>query len=418
MSRLLGPDSSARLVYVPSSTFASAAGQPAIVYAAATGSTLANILTYDGTSTPGAPIAGSTVTVNADSQIPLFWYPDNEDTVYIEVNGGTRTEVPASMDMRVDRISGDVVAPLIGTGTVSGGRVTINGSNPQAFDVAPLVGYVVDYLTDPLNPTVVRLETTSPITTVLDAPAQLRLLTWILMDSTGAIVQQATRPTDSQRRTHLQVGTAAYDTGSGVIFSTQTLPVIVNQPMNQMYDLMYALGPFSITGNIISPDGANLTFNKTSGSIFAVSFSHFIAGVPTNNPHVSSTPAQTPVTFREITTSLTVVPPLTTTVDVANYDVGGVVTPIGGGANTSSIHRVFLSAANTLTGQVMLQYGQATYSSLAAAVNAVGSEPYTINSALDGTAALIGYIAAIRTATDLSNTSQATFIRASKFSNP
>lgn len=415
---LLGPDSSARLVYVPSATFASAAGQVATVYAAATGATLAVIRTYDGTSTPGAIIAGSQVTVNADSQIPLFWYPDNVDTVWIEVGTGTRTEVPASIDMRVDRISGDVVAPLIGTGLVRGGEVTVNVGNPKAIDVAPFLGYIVDYTTNPSSPTVVRVETTAPTTVVLDAAAQARIVTWFLVDSTGAFIQQPNPPTDAQRRTHIQIGALGYDSGAGVIFSDQTLPVILSQPVNQMYDLFNALGPFPISGNVLSPNGANLMINKTSGTMFVASWKYFAAGVLTNDPHISALAAQTPASYRYLTQAAASAGPVRNTLDVANYDVGGVVTPIGGGAGSSTIHRVWGFGTEGITEQVNIQYGQTVYSSLSAATAAIGQTAFVKNPDIEGTGALLGWIAVTRTATDLSNPAQAFFQRAGKFANP
>lgn len=106
MTRLLGPDLNSRLAYVPSaSTLRNAAGMAAVVYSDAAGTVLANILTYDGTETPGAAISGSSLTVDAQSLIPKFWFPDAVppvDVVYIRVNGGVPTPANADYDRRVD----------------------------------------------------------------------------------------------------------------------------------------------------------------------------------------------------------------------------------------------------------------------------------------------------------------------------
>jgi len=214
----------------------------------------------------------------------------------------------------------------------------------------------------------------------------------------------------------VQIAVIVYDAGTASITATQTLPVIVPQPLNQVYDLFYALGPFNISGNEISADGANRSFNKAAGTLFATSFNHFAAGVLTSDPHVASIPAQTPVTFRHLPSVPAAPAPLTTLLDVGNYDVGGVVTPVGGGANSSTIFRVFLSAANNIQNQVIVQYGQTTYTSLANATNAIGNTPYVVSPGIPGNAALIGYIAATRTATNLSDPTQAEFRLAHKFS--
>jgi parallel beta-helix repeat protein len=103
MARLLGPDANGRFVYVAAAgTLRSAVGLTATVYAASTGSTLADIASYDGTATPGATISGSTLTVDTDSLLPRFWFPDGADTVYISANGGTRVAVNADYDARLD----------------------------------------------------------------------------------------------------------------------------------------------------------------------------------------------------------------------------------------------------------------------------------------------------------------------------
>lgn len=420
MGRLLGPDANARMVYVPGGTsLGSAAGRIATVYTAATGTTLADIRVYDGTDTPGAAITGSQLTVDTNSYLPLFWFPDSVDTVYVEVAGGPRVALHADYDTRIDRISGGANAPMISTGITSGGEVNVNGLNPKALDISPLVGYIVDVVTTPTNPTVTRVETTATTTVELDAAAQTRVVTWWLMDSTGAVSQQATRPTNTQRRTHLQLAVTGYNPSTQTIFADQTLPVIHAQPVNQLYDLMYALGPFNISGNDLSANGANLSLNKTVGTVFAVSWDHFSGPTPTNDPHLSTTAAQSPVQFRHlIRTAPTVVPTVVTTLDVANYDNAGTLTAIGGGVNQSSIFRVFAVAANATVDQIVVQYGQATYGSLAAAQAALHSEAFVINPEMQSNGALLGYICAIRTATNLSNTAQASFHPAGKFERP
>jgi hypothetical protein len=117
VTRLLGPDANSRFVYViVNGTLRSAASLTAIVYSAAAGSTLADIATYDGTTTPGASISGSTLTVDVDSLLPRFWFPDGVDIVYVSVNGGTRVAVNADYDARLDTVSITAAAAETTTG--------------------------------------------------------------------------------------------------------------------------------------------------------------------------------------------------------------------------------------------------------------------------------------------------------------
>ena len=131
-----------------------------------------------------------------------------------------------------------------------------------------------------------------------------------------------------------------------------------------------------------------------------------------------TTPAESPAQFRYITATGTTFGALRTTVDVANFDNAGVITPIGGGADTSSIHRLWLFGTGTATAQLAFQYGQTTHSSLSAAVNAIGQSGYVVNPLIVGNGALLAYVVATRTATNLSTRLQAVIVAAGKFAAP
>lgn len=102
---LLGPDASSREVWLaPGQT---AAGRTATVYSNSIATTPAAILTYDGTGTPGAAVASSQLTIDANSEIPRHWFPAGSDTLYVRVNGmnGIKT-ITADVDARLDVLAG------------------------------------------------------------------------------------------------------------------------------------------------------------------------------------------------------------------------------------------------------------------------------------------------------------------------
>lgn len=414
--RLIGPDLNSRLAYIPAGgALLSAAGTSAVVFANPTGATLADIQIYNGTSIPAGPVPNSTLTVDSDSLIPRFWFPVNTDIVYIEVNGGTRTPANADYDYRVDNVSGFVNSPLLTTGLIAGGMITPNAGNTRAIDISPMTGYIVDYATDPYNPTITPIRTTTTITAELDAAAQTRLVTWWLMDSSGNLVQQANRPTPTQRRTHIQIGPSVFDPVSGVVFFQQSLPVILPQIVNQFVDLSYSLGAFNVTGNVLSPNGANLTFDKSVGTLFSLGFNH---NPDPNDPHLFTIPARSPTQHHRATRNAITPITLQTVLDVANYDLNGVITPVGGGANESTNFRVFGFSSTTESDQIVVQYGQNVYGDLATAAANIRTGSYVVNPDFASFGALLGWISVIRTATDLSNPAQAIFTRAGKFDQP
>lgn len=304
----------------------------------------------------------------------------------------------------------------LSTGVASGGEMNL--ATPTSVEITALVGYVVDNnaLTS-VAPSLVKVDQPTQVVP-LDAGSLARSVTFWSMDSAGNVIQQATPATPQQRRTQLGLGVSFFDTVAGALVEVQTRPVILGQPANQLVDLFDAIGPLSTSGNAIMPNGVNLSFNKAAGTLFVRASNHFASGVLTDNPHFSPSPATAPAIFRRILrTAAVATPPAVTTLDVANYDLNGVLTPVGGGTNTSTIQRVWAFATNQATAQVAVQYGQQTYASLAAATAAIGLEPF-IPAPVSILGALVGYICVTRTAINLSDPAQAVFVRAGKFPTP
>jgi hypothetical protein len=282
-----------------------------------------------------------------------------------------------------------------------------------SVDLAAGAGIIVDYLDNEETPGITLVTVDAQTVAISDLVSPV---TWLMVDSDGDVVQQTTRPTNSQRRTHLQIG--AVVVSSGDIIIEQTLHQILSQPLNQVYDLMDAIGAFNISGNRLSPAGANLQLAKETGTVFARGFNHFANDAITNDPHVSSVPAQNPVTMRYVT-QLPQAPVATvTSVSPGFYDVGGTITAVPGPNARSTIQRVFLFPENEVSNQIVIQYGQTVYTNLDDAVAAINTTAYVKNP-VNELGILIGYVVAQKNATDLSNSSQARVIAAARFSeNP
>lgn len=314
-------------------------------------------------------------------------------------------------------MTGDVMrllSTVVSTGVDSGGVLTIN-ANPALVDISAATGWVHNYnsqaVPGPVNP---QLTFVTYPGAVGVAPLPGPTVTYWLVDSAGALVQQATRPTQTQVRTHLVLGATA-QTG-GIVFDVMRTAVPMGQVANQLVDLIASLGAFVANGTgIVSPNGVNRMINVTGGPIFA-----YDSGLPAGyqSPHLSNLAAQAPANFH-YATATTNLPALVNLVDVANFDPGGAgaVVAIGGGANTSTLHRVFGISRPNINDQISIQYGQAAYASLTAAIAAIGAETFTVNPNLVGEP-FLGWIAATRTAVNLSDPTQARFIRASRFAFP
>jgi hypothetical protein len=206
---------------------------------------------------------------------------------------------------------------------------------------------------------------------------------------------------------------------TGVLFNVQPVPVVLPQPLGQLYDLMYALGPFNISGNVISANGANLSFNKSAGTTLDASFN---AESTPRDPHVTINPVETPVSFRNSTQLSGSQGSLVTTLDVTHYDVGGTVTLIPGANGTASIQRVWLFGTETAGAQVALQYSQTFYNNLATATSALAAgssgTSFITNPDYNGIATLIGWIVVTKQCTSLLDTTNSSIILAPKFAMP
>lgn len=282
-----------------------------------------------------------------------------------------------------------------------------------SVSVSAGAGIIVDYLADEESPTITLVPISAQTVAISDLVSPV---TWLMVSSAGAIVQQTTRPTNAQRRTHLQLG--AVIVASGDVIIEQTLHQILSQPLNQVYDLMDAIGPFNISGNRLSAAGSNLQVAKESGTVFSRGFNHFADDELTNDPHVSSVAAQNPTSMRYVTQLPQAPVAPVTSVIPGSYDVGGTITAIPGAGTRATIQRVFLFPENEVANQIVIQYGQTLYDSLDAAVAAINTTPYVKNP-INESGVLIGYICLTKNAANLSVSSQARVIAAARFSeNP
>lgn len=298
---------------------------------------------------------------------------------------------------------GDVLAS--GTGVVTGGTLSIGTGGAgvaTTFTIAAGTGQIVDNTVDP--PTVTNVswvaQTNVAVTNLLT-----QLVTFVAIDSGGNVVQSATDFTPAQQREYIVIGVVVHSNQTTVNAVNQT-QVVAYAPGAQLNDLMYSLGLFNVSGNIFTPNGANLKLNKSAGSLFRRGSNYTNL---TDNPHVTSTPSltQAPLRMQNQTGAGSA---STTDVDVANYDVGGVTTAISP-ATRFSILRVFLFQSNLIA----VQRGQALYVSLAEAKAAIQTETYVTNSILAANGLLRGFIVAQANATSLSDASKVFFIEAGRF---
>jgi len=296
------------------------------------------------------------------------------------------------------------------TGLISGGTLSINGGDPTKYDVAAGTGYIVDNYTDPLNPTVQQISF-GPLTAVTLTTVGVDGDTIIAIDSSGNPVETDEIDFEDLRDTIILGGLVHQ---GGVIIDNIPSPFNhIIGPHDTALDMINAIGAINVTGNVFSANGANLNIDKSLGKIFLPG-SNFTSSK--KSPNISTQIAQSPVSFiytwrdglggfNTAASSTLIVP--------EDYDdgTGGASSPNGTVvASQYTVQRIYLA----VSGLVIIHYGQAVYSSLTDAKARYLTEDFSPNPELQGTL-LRGFLIVRGNATDLNNTTQATFIKANRF---
>lgn len=308
------------------------------------------------------------------------------------------------IDLLADDDAETAINNGISTGVITFDGISINADDTK-FDVGAIEAWFVDSFTNPVSPTRVRVSIAAQ-TAIVPVHILARLNTYLGVNVSGTIIQSLTPLTSADRRTIIPLGTITH-TNNINITAANNAPVFVPDTNAQLYDLIDGIGPFNMDGNKITPNGANLILNKSSGSIFKRSSN---VQNDKKNPHELALPAALGTNLRYRLQDGTEYG-LTTSVDPANYDLGGVLTAVPT-ANRWTIQRINIFQTNS----VRIQYGQDYYVSKAAAVAAIDTETFVMEPAIKENAILRALMVIRAGATDLSDEADCLLLEAPKFS--
>lgn len=288
------------------------------------------------------------------------------------------------------------------TALYSGGGLSINSGDNTKIDVAAMQVVFVDY-TDPKNP-VATNKSFGPFVGVTITGLASFPATYIGIDSTGTLQQQYQAFSPTQRRSIIPLGLAIHSNNVNINV-TNNISVSNLAILNQFHDLVDAIGALNIAGNVYTANGSNLKINKSSGTIFK--YGSNFTNDPTN-PHEITLGSQTALTFRYRQANSTESAD-TTDINPGLWDNAGTLTSVGN--NNFSIQRIFMFQS----GLTRIQYGQATYNTLASALAAINTEAFVAEANIAANGLAMGVLVVKGNATNLSDTTTARFVMASKF---
>lgn len=239
-------------------------------------------------------------------------------------------------------------------------------------------------------------------------------LTYFMVNSSGAIVQNAGVPTRAQRRQFAVLGRVVVL--GGVITNVQDSPTLSANPVHTTLDVLSALSDVRVNGIVVTANAGTMTFAVTSGNILNLGANN--VNNP-DDPNVTMFNAVNPGAFRYVTQTGVVDVTPRTVIDPTIYDVAGTVTAVPGGAGTTTIQRVHCYP----TQNIFIQLGQIAFGSLTAAIDAItlgdtGTTPYVTNPSLIGGGVRTAFILLTKNAANLADPSAARIARATKLGDP
>lgn len=293
-------------------------------------------------------------------------------------------------------------AGVASTGVRYGGQISIN-ADPTKFDVAEVSAVFISHPTPSSTP-VITYVTAGPFTAQTVTNIGTQLITYLALASNGTIAQFSSPLTPSQRRDYAELG-AVVHSNLTTINAVNSIVTTTGHGVNQVHDLMEAIGPINITGNKYTANGANLNVNVSAGTIFKLG-SNFHNNE--HDPHRVSLSSGTAITFRYRRQN-SVEGSDVTSVDPDNYDVGGVLTSVPN--NKFTVQR-FVRFQSGLT---RVQYGQHVYDNLNEAVAGVSTEAFVTETNMAENGVLRAYLVVKQGTTALNSVTDALFMEAQKF---
>jgi hypothetical protein len=260
---------------------------------------------------------------------------------------------------------------IMSTGRKTGGAITITAGQPSKFDMALGTGVVVNNYTDPNDPGFTNVSwparTAQTLTYLASADE-----TAIGIDSSGAIVQSNVAFGESDWHDVIQIATIGHYSRTQIDYIIMEPHGIIS-PMTQLQGFWDYFGPFNVSGNEFTANGANMKINKSGGETF-----NQCIGV-TKTPNIIDSTSGSAIYFQyyyQTSPGVWTFGSYGDTVDDLKYDTGSGLGTVPVGKFT--IQTLFFYAPLWVNGgngeySVDVQYGQVVYDTMAQAQAAITS---------------------------------------------
>jgi hypothetical protein len=296
------------------------------------------------------------------------------------------------------------------TGLIYNGTASVTLGDNTTFDIIAGIGIKTIWSsTDPFAPPVSYPVAYGPFLAVTptylatDPASYIGILYDHLLD-TSAIVQSNVPFTNTAKRTIITVGIVEH-TNNATINNVSNEPVPTVRMGNHLSDLASSIGALNLYGNTYTPNGVNLTINKSIGSIYKLGVSY---DALETDPSTKTFVASIATIFRYRLQDSTEYSNATT-LDAEFYDLAGVRTAVTAGKWT--IPRIYILTS----GETRILYGQTLYDSYVDALSAIETEEFITESHAEYNGVLRAYVILKQGVTDLTDTTKAVFVKVDKW---
>jgi hypothetical protein len=294
------------------------------------------------------------------------------------------------------------------SGVHDGGILLINGGDNTKFDITDGHGAIVDNITDANNPVITDVTWTGK-TAISVTNIATQLITFVYIDINGDVKQATSKPSNELLRSIIYLGVLVH-VNKVILNDVNNEQAYSFSSYSQVRDLVQALGFLNVSGNVISPKGANLFVLKSAGTMYGNGINYENKKTNPNLKSLASKDTETDEFQYRLQNGDNVnLPGPTYPIDPNNYDLAGTLTPVP--SNKWTIQRWYLFTANNLKAQP----GQNIYNSLAEAKSNITTEAFVTEPSILANGLLIGYMVVKEGTSALNNTTDNYFLAQGKF---
>ena len=218
----------------------------------------------------------STTSLNTDyvSFNPITAEPTEDNAIWVSTEAGHES---LNFKYHGHNLPIDNITGIIPTGILNGGE--LSSESVATFTIQAGSGAINQLNKSPGNdphPEIINVSWPTQTITVfnLDPYESSQLNSWVYIDIDGNVQQQADAFTDVQYKSGIPIGSVIHT--AGLVNFTKTFPHTAYNNLTQAAEFISIFGAMKKSGHKITPNGNNLSINRSAGTAFSLGRNYII----------------------------------------------------------------------------------------------------------------------------------------------